>query len=154
MLTVDIGKGAVDTQPLFRGYTPNLDLNELRLDVDYRHPLLPTGNVVVPCGYTTDGASIPRGFRWILGQPFWPRFQLATLLHDYLYTYTYGKRADADWLMFLLLHQNGVGEMRCNVMYRGVRFGGGFAWRSNAYENDRRANALLGSLPIHEIHSR
>lgn len=141
-------------QPLLQPYQANLDLMELVVDMQYHHPLLYAGHVTVPRGYTTDGASIPWIFRMAFGDPFHPRFQAATLLHDFLYTYTYGTRAEADRMLYDFLDVSGeVRQAKRWLMWKGVRSPWGWvAWRHNASDNDRRMHALQGALPLNEIH--
>jgi hypothetical protein len=143
-------------QPLLQPYEANLDLMEVVVDIRYCHPLLPGNFLIVPRGYTTDGASIPWIFRMVIGEPFHPRFQAAALLHDYLYTYTYGTRTDADRMLYDFLRVSGeVRQAKRWLMWKGVRSPwGALSWRRNAYENDRRAHALKPALPINEIHRR
>jgi len=40
-------------------------------------------NVLVPAGYETNGADVPRIFWWVV-PPFKPKYLPAVLLHDYL----------------------------------------------------------------------
>ena len=96
--------------------------------------------VVVPRGFLTDFASIPRGL-WNIFPPAGP-YAPAALVHDYLYTYAeiwqrnpialdYDRRIDrkyADDAFREVMEVIGVGRIKRNLMYRGVRLFGGKAW--------------------------
>jgi hypothetical protein len=119
------------TQPVFRPYAKNLDLLETVKPVEYRSSLLPGGVLVIGSGFLTDGASIPAGLWWLTGDPFLPRYQLATLLHDYLYRYRHGSQKAADDLFLALLKKNGVGRFRRSLMWGALRAVGWLYWRRN-----------------------
>lgn len=83
----------------------------------------------VPHGFVTDGASIPRIFRPVIGKPYNADYVGAALLHDYLYRHKVGTRKDADHAFFLLLRRDGVRRLRARAMWAAVRAFGGLAWR-------------------------
>ena len=84
--------------------------------------------VVVPIGFRTDLASVPRVL-WALLPPF-GRYDAAAVLHDYLYfAPARMTRADADAVLYegmLALH---VLPFTRWSIYLGVRLGGWVAWR-------------------------
>ena len=62
--------------------------NKYRLLEEFR-----CGDIVVPKGYVTNGADIPRLF-WFIVPPFKPKFMHAILVHDYLCDLDRYKEAD------------------------------------------------------------
>jgi hypothetical protein len=81
---------------------------------------------VIPAGFVTDGASVPRGL-WNLFPPF-GRYFKAALLHDWLYQYGTMTRAQADLVFLTAMKELGVGLLTRWAMYAGVRVGGWPAW--------------------------
>jgi hypothetical protein len=87
--------------------------------------------VIVPAGYVTDLASIPR-FAWSLGfAPDGP-WAKAAVVHDYLYA-TRGlsgrySRAQADGILDQAMAALGVPAWRRAVIWAAVRLGGAGGW--------------------------
>jgi hypothetical protein len=85
-----------------------------------------TKAVLVPEGYRTDGASIPR-FLWEeLGSPFSPEFMLPAIVHDWhcnQYDAGYNKISvdEMSDLFFSLLMHNGVSKFKSLTMEQAVR---------------------------------
>lgn len=97
---------------------------------------------LVPAGFTTDFASIPRIFHTLF--PKNGKHDAAAIVHDYLYRYqplVQGRaplramvrisRLDADRIFRRIMKELGVGCIRRNLMYRAVRLGGGIPWRKS-----------------------
>lgn len=84
-------------------------------------------NIVVPAGFTTDFASIPR-FLWrIIGTPTSADYRNAAVLHDFLYCL--GKdsgrsRKECDDIFYDAMTVLNVSWWKKNMIYRGVRLGG------------------------------
>jgi hypothetical protein len=81
---------------------------------------------IVPRGFITDLASIPRLLRALFdinGQSRAP-----AVLHDFLYCMHYTTRAEADALFLEALEAAGVGWATRWSMYLGVRSGGWIYW--------------------------
>jgi hypothetical protein len=79
--------------------------------------------VVVPIGFMTDFASIPRIGRILItghGKDRW-----AAVVHDYLYSIKHDRK-QADDIFLEALEASGVGLIKRRVMYRAVRTGGWF----------------------------
>ena len=74
---------------------------------------------VVPTGFVTDGASIPRWARWAL--PEWGRCGAPALLHDFLLQQPGVPKWAADLCFLAALRENGVPELRATLMYVAVR---------------------------------
>lgn len=87
------------------------------------------GRVVVPRGYKTNGADIPR-LLWRLFPPNAPEYMPAVLVHDYLCdladeeTDKKQRREEflkADMAFREALVRCGVGSLKTNLFYRAVR---------------------------------
>lgn len=96
----------------------------------------------VPCGFVSDGPSIP----WLV-QPITPvngHNRIPALVHDALYAISGGgliTRAQTDKLFFDLLGSS----FRSRLMWLGVRVGGGGAWKDESDAD--KLNDALGTLP-------
>lgn len=85
--------------------------------------------VVVPEGFVTDFASIPRGL-WNLF-PKWGRHGHAAVVHDYLYWAKPFPRERADEIFLEAMGVLGTTPWKAKAMYHAVRLFGGRAWESN-----------------------
>lgn len=77
---------------------------------------------VVPQGFETDLASIPRPFRGLLQQNGISR--APAVLHDHLYRTGLVSRAEADAIFRRALKEEGMGWFGCALYWTGVRLGG------------------------------
>lgn len=86
---------------------------------------------VVPIGFESDGASVPR-FLWWLYPPFGEAYEPATWLHDYLYRHAERvpglTRERADALMCEASEACRFRARGRHVMHLGVRAGGRRTW--------------------------
>lgn len=85
-----------------------------------------TDTFTVPAGFTTDFASVPRVFVWLL--PRYGRWTQAAILHDYLWDLARKgqfRKHDADGLFNRALRELGVPYLRRWVMWAAVRVGSG-----------------------------
>jgi len=108
---------------------------------------------VVPAGFRTDFASVPRVLVWLF--PRFGRYTMAAVLHDWLVTVGISSGAvssrDADGLFRRVLREEDVPPVRRWLMWTGVRWG---ALVNPARRPDwwRDAPAVLGisllALPI------
>lgn len=93
-------------------------------------PGQPARSIVVPAGFRTDFASIPRPMQGVLDAV--NDVSPGSVVHDFLYTsLMFEDRATADRIFYDALRANGVGWMRARAMWLGVRIGGGGAWASD-----------------------
>jgi hypothetical protein len=80
---------------------------------------------VVPAGFRTDFASVPRVVVWLI--PRFGRYTMAAVLHDWLVTAGIARGAvssrDADGLFRRVLREEGVPPLRRWLMWTGVRWG-------------------------------
>lgn len=91
-----------------------------------REPLVYQGDVeefVVPEGFRTDFASVPRALVWLI--PRYGAYTRAAILHDFLVREERVSRADADGLFRRALREAGVSVPRRWMMWAAVRFGSG-----------------------------
>lgn len=79
---------------------------------------------IIPVGFRSDGASIPRPLWPIVGSPFSPKLLEAAFVHDYLYRNGYD-RYYSDCKFREILIANRVNKSRAEVMFKGVR---AFGW--------------------------
>lgn len=97
--------------------------------------------IVVPAGFVTDYDSVPRipFAYWLLGG----KRHKAAVLHDFLYSaecpaYLYARgRAWADAVYRCTLKTEGVGAIRAQIMYLGVRVGGAAAYKAGPTEENQ-----------------
>jgi hypothetical protein len=103
---------------------------ELLVGFAYEHPLV--GRIVVPAGFLTDFASIPRVF-WRLLPPV-GRYGKAAVVHDYLYRTGCHpcSRPLADRVFLDAMRDLGVSWPVRRVMWAAVRAFGCFAYVTRA----------------------
>ena len=85
--------------------------------------------VIVPRGFVTDFASVPRPFWSLL--PRWGKYGPPAVVHDFLYWDQGCSREQADRIMMLAMKESGVGWFRTGLIHAALRVGGAFAWSSN-----------------------
>lgn len=90
---------------------------------------------LIPAGFVTDGASVPR-ILWNIIPPF-GQYNKAALLHDHLYKTQKYPRNVADQLFLDAMAALKVPRMERAAMYSGVRIGGWVSW--NKYEKEIKA---------------
>ena len=99
--------------------------------------------MIVPRGFVTDLASIPRQVRLLL--PATTRYGNAALVHDYLYWRQDCTRKQSDNIMAIALMEAGVSVIERTVIYEAVRNFGQGAWDANA--KNRRAGLMRTVAP-------
>ena len=92
-------------------------------------------SIVVPAGFVTEFASIPR----VLWSELSPvgEHRLAAIVHDYLYWFQPCEREETDNLLMIAMSQAGVSDLRRGAVYAGVRIGSADAWNANRVARDR-----------------
>lgn len=86
---------------------------------------VPICNIIIPSGFITDFASVPRIFWRVI--PPWGRYSPAAVVHDYLYRNKILKRKTADGIFYKLMIKSGVPRIEATAMYWAVRM---FGWKS------------------------
>lgn len=93
------------------------------------------GEITVPAGFPTDGASVPRIF-WTIFPP-WGQYFGAAVLHDYLYSctstllYDHFTRKDADYLFLEAMYNLGVPRLTRHTIHTAVRAFGGNRYKKS-----------------------
>jgi hypothetical protein len=83
--------------------------------------------IIVPAGYVTDFASVPRiPIAYLL---FGGRANAAATIHDWLYTTGIFPKCVADGVFYEAMRASGLRWDRAWWMWLGVAWGGGRAWR-------------------------
>lgn len=107
--------------------TPSIDERTARIHeaFQYQSDLLQR-SIVIPAGFVTDGASVPRLFWNII--PPWGQYGRAAVVHDYLYRWQRTTREDADDTLL-----EAMWVCRCRVwqqmaIWIAVRLFGDVAW--------------------------
>lgn len=78
---------------------------------------------MIPKGFTSDGCSIPKGLRFLLGCPHTPEYVPASIIHDYLLENPEIVRYDrktASTIFFNALLNEGVSPLKAQIMYLAV----------------------------------
>jgi len=103
----------------------------LQLTEPFRYLSTDHGEIQIPAGFITDGASVPRIF-WNILSPFGDYFG-AAIVHDYLYTPAnrHFTRRQADRIFLSAMEDAGVPFIRRRTIYRAVRLGGWRSFRGN-----------------------
>jgi len=83
---------------------------------------------IVPAGFCTDGASIPKSLWHIVGHPFQAQVREAAVVHDYLYSCLDElglTRKEADQILYDICVELGMSEVKAQSFYLAVRAFGG-----------------------------
>lgn len=100
---------------------------------------------VVPSGFVTDFASIPRPLWSLL--PKWARYGNAAVVHDFNYWVQKHDRKTADRAMVEGMKDLGVGALARNIIYFFLRLFGGFAWRRNKKKREAGKIRVITEYP-------
>lgn len=87
--------------------------------------------VVVPVGFVTDLASVPKLF-WSSGLHPEGSYAYAAVVHDYLYWTQDRPRDEADEILKLAMLDSKVDKLVLNTIYQAVHRAGRTAWEENA----------------------
>ena len=79
---------------------------------------------VIPIGFESDCASIPKILWTIVGHPFQAKSRRPSVLHDFLYTNRVVKRKVADQMFYDALIEEGMEEIKAQAFYLCVRLYG------------------------------
>jgi Protein of unknown function (DUF1353) len=90
-------------------------------------------SIVVPKGFVTDFASIPRAL-WSVGLSPHGQYSRAAVVHDYLYWSQGCTRAQSDKLLVIAMKESSVSGFDELAIYQGVNKGGTKPWKANAIE--------------------
>jgi hypothetical protein len=98
---------------------------KLQDDFSYENDFI---KVSVKSGFTTDGASIPRPFWSIIGNPLEDDLLKPAIIHDGLYALKLLKREESDKLLKEMLLFNGTSKVKTYLICYLVRLFGGMHW--------------------------
>jgi hypothetical protein len=87
--------------------------------------------VAVKSDFVTDGASIPKVFWSVVGNPLENDLLKPAIIHDGLYNLMQLKRLECDKLLREMLLFNGTSKMKAYFIYYAVRLFGGSHWRKD-----------------------
>lgn len=90
--------------------------------------------IIVPNGYITDFASIPKLFWRVVGHPV-GKHGKAAVIHDYLYSSHLYSKKESDRIFYDAMRISGVSWWKRSIMYNTVRWFGKKAWK-NAYRKN------------------
>jgi len=83
---------------------------------------------IIPEGYVSDGASVPRFFWRILSPCIDGRTLPGSIIHDFEYKHKIGTRKGADKDYYRRLVADGYPRIKAAATYIGVRIGGRKHW--------------------------
>jgi hypothetical protein len=127
-----LSRWAIAQQPIVPvPMTPFADGQDSMLtqNLDYR-VLQTTFVIVVPAGFVTDFASTPRAL-WSVIPPT-GLYQLAAVVHDFLYWDQGCTREQADAIFRVAMAESNVKPVERDIMWQAVRRFGQSAWNDNA----------------------
>jgi hypothetical protein len=87
--------------------------------------------VIIKSDFITDGASIPKLFWSIVGNPLENDLLKPAIIHDGLYTLMQLKRLECDKLLREMLLFNGTSKVKSYLIYYIVRLFGGSHWKKD-----------------------
>jgi hypothetical protein len=101
---------------------------KLQDDFSYENDYI---KVTVKSDFITDGASIPKMFWSVIGNPLSDYLLKPSIIHDGLYTLMQLPRAACDDLLKEMLLFNGVSRVKVLLIYYTVRLLGGSHWKKD-----------------------
>jgi len=101
--------------------------------------------VVVPAGFVTDFASIPRAF-WSLYRPD-GEYTYPAIVHDYLYWTQERPKDEADQILRLGMEDFGIDSFSLNSIYQAVHQLGGSSWDANTKLRGEGEMRILAEFP-------
>ncbi len=87
--------------------------------------------IYIKKGFDFDGASIPRIFWSIIGNPISGKFNIAALVHDALYASQFIDRKICDEIFLNLMKVYNVSYLKRYSMFNAVRLFGFISWNKN-----------------------
>ncbi len=87
--------------------------------------------IVVYSGFKTDGASVPKIFRWFV-DPFSGNYLPAAIVHDALYQSQILTREESDLIFLNGMLTCGVSPIKAEILFQAVSLFGNSAWTVNS----------------------
>ncbi|MFN7341534.1 MAG: DUF1353 domain-containing protein [Opitutia bacterium] len=98
---------------------------------------------IVPEGFISDGASIPRGLWWLFGHPFGGPYRRGAVLHDFQCVMKALPWDDVHNRFYRTMRADGTSRIKAGAMHQGV-FSFGPRWPSdNPSANEFRDATVL-----------
>jgi hypothetical protein len=139
---------------------PRVDiLNDHKYRLAIRFVIAVLGKlIIIPEGFETDLASVPRlpFFYILLGN----KGKWAAILHDWLYSTNMFPREVCDYYFYLALRETGMGYIKANLFYTGVKVGGQRAYdgytmaleeQLKIMANTKKENVVIGERIVEAI---
>lgn len=104
------------------------------------------GRIVVPQGFVTDFASIPR-YLWVV-LPKWGIYGNAAVIHDFLYWDQRRPRAEADKIMLEAMEVLNVPAWQRLAIYNAVNLFGGLSWKRNKLNREQGFERVI---PLEQV---
>ncbi len=118
-----------DLKGTFLGY------NKFRLDEPFDYYTKDGKHtIVVPAGFVSDGASIPKTFWTIIGSPWSGKHGKAAVIHDFLYDRQPFTRKKSDGIFIEAMKVLKVNWVKRRLMWFAVRVGGWRPWNKHKEE--------------------
>lgn len=76
--------------------------------------------IIVPAGFKSDGASVPKGITWVFPR-IGGRYTKAAILHDYMYVNRIGSKAEADLVFYEACRVLGLNKTVAKLFHWGVK---------------------------------
>lgn len=89
-------------------------------------------DMIIPAGFSSDGASIPRTLRVFINE-YNPKWLFAAICHDYIYRTQFMPRVIADNIFRLILRQT-AWAIYSYLFFKWVRVWWWIAWFANSYK--------------------
>lgn len=83
---------------------------------------------LIPAGYVSDGASVPRFFWRLLSPCIDGRTLPSSVVHDFEYDHAIGTRSGSDGDYYARLVADGYPKCKAMLTWAGVRMGGSKRW--------------------------
>jgi hypothetical protein len=106
----------------------NSGLWKLQDDFSYENDSI---KVTIKSDFITDGASIPKMFWSIIGNPLSDHLLKPAIIHDGLYTLMQLPRSTCDKLLKEMLLFNETSKIKASIIYYTVRYFGGSHWEKD-----------------------
>lgn len=100
--------------------------------------------LVVPAGFVTDFASIPK-ILWSTGLTPTGRYGRAAIIHDFLYWSQGCTKVQSDRLLVIAMKESQVDKIDEKLIYAGVSVGGAKSWKDNQEMRERK---VLRVVPL------
>jgi len=119
---------------------------------DYTGPTIDGNSTTVKAGFETDGASIPRLARVIMGGKMQIPLIAAAVLHDGEYAAELYKRSVCDWRFLVAMQALKIGWLKRNAIYSAVRAGGWIVWGRHRISDVSHASKYVYCiLPVDKL---